>query len=508
MFKRLFLPFIALLAALGLVAGSARDAGAGSGRRPNVVILFADDLGRGDLGCYGHPKFKTPNIDRLAAEGMRLTQFYVPVPYCAPSRASLLTGRYPNRCGLVGNPFPSGDPQVKNADHLGLPTTEVTLADLFRKAGYRTGAFGKWHLGHQPQFRPRKRGFDEYMGVLYSNDMHPVELWDNDRMAEYPVVQTTMTRRLTERALKFIDRNRKRPFFLYFPQPMPHKPLAPSQQFYGKTGTGLYGDTLAELDWSVGQVLDRLKATGLERNTLVVFASDNGPWYGGSTGGLRGMKGQAWEGGIRVPMIARFPGRIPAGRVSDAPGIIMDLFPTALAAAGIEPPAGVMLDGKNLLPVLEKGEKSPHEALFCLRGPQVCGVRSGKWKLYVTPPGPAKERVWKPEETWIDPRGPDGVRILAPFEQPHPSQFPGVMTGDPGTPPSLFDLETDPAEQRNVAAQHPEVVRRLTALCDRFRADVRESRAKAPRGRRNLSQRFTPRRSAQSRKVERVLVRR
>lgn len=470
-------PFLAAaLWLLGLLALAAPVAPAARAR-PNVVVILADDLGWGDLSCYGHPRFKTPAIDQLAGEGARLTDFYSCAPYCAPSRAGLLTGRYPFRCGLTANPLPIGDPAGnERADALGLPPSERTLAEALRDAGYRTACYGKWHLGHHESFRPLRQGFDEYLGVLYSNDMHPVELFENDRMVEYPVVQATLTRRLTERATDFIRRNRDWPFFLYLPEAMPHKPLAVSEAFYGRSGAGLYGDVMAELDWSVAAVLATLRDQGLERDTLVFFTSDNGPWYGGSAGGLRGMKGQTWEGGIRVPLIARWPGRIPAGQIRHEPGLLVDLFSTSLAAAGVPPPADRTIDGRDLLPLLTTGAGGPRDAVFSMNGANLCSVRNGRYKLHVVPPGPARDREWKPDEPYVDPRRPDGVRILAPFEQAHPSQHPGVRTGDPGVAGSLFDLQADPAEQRDVAAQHPEVVRELRAAYDRMRVEVTAAR--------------------------------
>jgi arylsulfatase A-like enzyme len=440
-------------------------------KHTNIIIILADDLGWGDLGCFGHPKFKTPHIDRLAAEGARLTSFYAPIPYCAPSRASLLTGRYPFRCGMTLNPIPKEDPVTRDADDVGLPPGEVTLADLLGKAGYRTALFGKWHLGHQPRFRPLRRGFDEYLGILYSNDMHPVELIDGDRRVEYPVVQATLASRLAERAVSFLEQNRERPFFLCFWPHAPHKPLAASEEFYGKSGAGLYGDAISELDSGVGRILTRLKELDLESSTLVVFTSDNGPWYGGSTGGLRGMKGRTWEGGLRVPLIARWPGKIPPGHVSDEPAGLMDLFATALSAAGLPLPQDRVIDGKDILPLLSSNAPSPHEAIFGFHEEKVATVRSGRWKLHLLPPGPAREKAWKPDEPWIDPRRPDGVRILAPYEQPHPSQFPGVIGGDEPVEgrEALFDLQGDPAEQKDLAGAHPEVVERLKALAEKLK---------------------------------------
>jgi arylsulfatase A-like enzyme len=446
--------------------------------QPNVVIILADDLGWGDLGCYGHPKFKTPNLDQLARDGARLTDFYSPAPYCAPSRAGLMTGRYPFRCGLTRNPCPATDPVTKNADDLGLPTDEVTLGQAFQSAGYKTLCVGKWHLGHRPQYRPLKRGFDEYLGILYSNDMHRVELIDGDKVVEYPVVQATLTRRYTERATAFIERNKDRPFFVYLPHAMPHKPLAASEDFYEKSGAGLYADVMAELDWSVGQVLAKLKELGLERKTLVLFSSDNGPWYGGSAGGLRGMKGQTWEGGLRVPLIARWPGRIPAGHESHEPAILMDLFPTCLTAAGAPLPKDRTLDGKDILPLLTSDAKTPHEAIFSLRNEQLCSVRGGRWKLHLVPPSPPGFKVSKPEDKWVDPRRPDGVRLLAPYEQAHPSQFPGLLPGDPPKLPALYDLEKDSAEEHNVAADHPEVVERLRKLAEQAKAEFRPAKGR------------------------------
>ena len=437
--------------------------------KPNVVIILADDLGYGDLGCYGHPRFKTPNLDRMAAEGVRMTQLNTPMPFCAPTRAALLTGRYPFRCGLTSNPDPESGP---TSDAIALPAGELTLAQLLHGAGYATGMVGKWHLGHKkPEYLPTRRGFDEYFGIPYSNDMRPVRLLDGETVVEYPVVQATLTRRYTERALRFIDRNRDRPFFFYFAHAMPHKPLACSEAFYKKSGAGLYGDALTELDWSVGQVLARLKELGLDERTLVMFTSDNGPWYGGSTGGLRGMKATTWEGGYRVPCIARWPGRLPAGRVSDELAVTMDLFATALAAAGVAPPADRAIDGQDLLPVLAGNARSRHDVIIGHAGPNLATVRDGRWKLHVLP---ARDRRDDPASgRWIDPRAPDGVTILAPFEQSQPAEYPGLRTGDETRAMSLFDLDLDPGEQHDVAAKHLDVAARLKSRFDQFVADAR-----------------------------------
>src|SRR5262245_4340397 len=302
--------FLFLFGLVAWVISSSADAAP----RPNVVLILADDLGYGDLACYGHPKFKTPNLDRMAAEGARLTDFYAACPFCAPTRASLMTGRYPFRSGMTGNPTPD-----MGINDLGIPESELLLPELFKAAGYTTACYGKWHLGHKPEFFPTRNGFDEYFGILYSNDMRPVELRQNEERFEYPVEQTTLTERYTQRAVSFIQRHKDSPFFLYLPHAMPHKPLAASDAFYKKSGAGLYGDVIAELDAAIGRVLAKIKELGLDERTLVLFTSDNGPWYGGSSGGLRGMKGQAWEGGYREPMIARWPGKIPPGHVSREP---------------------------------------------------------------------------------------------------------------------------------------------------------------------------------------------
>ena len=368
--------------------------------KPNIVVILADDLGYGDLGCYGHPRFKTPNIDRMAAQGVRLTQFNTPMPFCAPTRAGLLTGRYPLRCGLSTNPALDEGPK---ADAVALPPGEITLAQILKGAGYATGMVGKWHLGHKsPEQLPTHRGFDEYLGILYSNDMRPVRLIEGETAVEYPLVQVTVTRRYTERALRFIERNRNQPFFLYFAHAMPHKPLACSEAFYKKSGAGLYGDVLAELDGSVGQVLARLKELDLDDHTLVIFASDNGPWYGGSTGGLRGMKSTTWEGGFRVPCIARWPGRLQAGIVCRAPAVTMDIFATALAAAEIVAPHDRVIDGKNLLPLFSGKLSEVHDVVFGQLGPQLATVRDARWKLYVL--APADTRLAKSSERWLDAR--------------------------------------------------------------------------------------------------------
>ncbi|MHC4594837.1 MAG: sulfatase-like hydrolase/transferase [Planctomycetota bacterium] len=459
----------------GSIAAMMLPSSAGWGstsKKPNFILIFADDLGYGDIGGFGLKKspFETPNLDRMAAEGAKLTDFYVPTPYCAPSRATILTGRYPFRNGVVFNPAPDS-----GINSVGLPNSEITIAEALKGpggAGYASICIGKWHLGHTLEYLPRRQGFDEYYGILYSNDMRPVQLVENEKVVEYPVIQATLTKRYTQRALDFIECNfrRNRPFFLYLAHAMPHKPLAASEDFYTPdTPDDLYADVIRELDWSVGQILGRLKQLGLDDNTFVLFTSDNGPWYGGSTGGLRGMKSRTWEGGLRVPLIARWPGKIPAGLVNDSPAGTIDVFPTFLKAAGIDVPKDRVIDGEDIWPLLTRpGAKSPHDALFAMQGTNLMSVRSGKWRLHVRSPGPVPDRG----KDWVDPRGPDGVTIIAPYEQARPSAYPGVIGGDGPKNIMLFDLENDPAEQHDVSRQHGDVVKRLRALYEKALAQV------------------------------------
>ena len=477
MLKKNALPFLAaLLSCLTAIAPVLRAADAQN--RPNIVIILADDLGYGDLACYGHPRFKTPALDRMAAEGAKLTQFNCPAPFCAPTRASLMTGRYPFRCGMTQNPAPDGG---KDADGLHLPDSEITLAQLLKNAGYATGMIGKWHLGHaKPEWLPTHRGFDEYFGIPYSNDMRPVQLVEADRRAEYPVVQATVTQRYTARALDFIERNQARPFVLYFAQMLVHKPLAASEDFYKKSDAGLYGDCVKELDWSVGEILGKLKALGLDESTLVIFTSDNGPWFGGSTGGLRGMKGSSYEGGYRVPCIARWPGKIPAAHNSAQPAVMMDIFATALAAARVGRPQDLVLDGHDLMPLFTSDAKSPHDFIFGHQATPLATVRDARWKLHVLKPNTPFMSLDKPGQRWIDPRGPDGVTILAPYEQAQPGEYPGVRTGDAPKPMQLFDLQNDPGEQHDIAAEHADVVARLKKAFDEMEAQPRSHSPQSP----------------------------
>ncbi len=448
-----------------LLAGSALAAD-----RPNVIVILADDLGYGGLSCYGQTRYATPNLDRLAAEGARLTHFNCPASFCAPTRASLLTGRYPFRCGMTSNPAPDGG-EISHKLHL--PETEVLLPQLLKETGYATGMIGKWHLGHvEPRWMPTRRGFDSYFGIPYSNDMRPVALFEGDQQVEYPVVQANLTQRYTERALAFIDKHQQSPFFLYLAHAMPHKPLAASEAFYKKSGAGLYADTVIELDWSIGQILGKLKEVMLDEKTLVIFTSDNGATFGGSTGGLRGMKGSSYEGGYRVPMIARWPGKIPAGHTSAEHAVMMDVYATVLNLANVSTPAKLVIDGRNIMPLLTGDAKSPHEAIFGHKQSQLAVVRDARWKLHILAPSIGLATVHKPNIKYIDPRGPDGVTILAPYEQSEPSEHPGVQTGEPPMAMQLFDLQVDPSEQMDVAEINPDVVTRLKAAYDRMNREV------------------------------------
>ncbi len=438
-----------------LAAGLAPDAGA-AGRPPNIIILFADDLGYGDLGCYGHPSIRTPHLDRMAAEGLRFTDFYSAAEVCTPSRAALLTGRYPIRSGMCGNRrvlFPNSKG--------GLPPSEITLAEVLKQNGYATAHIGKWHLGIHEGSRPLDQGFDCSFGLPYSNDMDarkdlprgstnspepPADGWNvplirNGDVMEQPADQTTLTKRYTEEALKFIRDNKQQPFFLYLAHTMPHVPLFASPDFSGKSPRGIYGDVVEELDWSVGQVLDGLLAEGLAQDTLVIFTSDNGPWLtqgaqGGSAGLLRDGKGSTWEGGMRVPGIAWMPGRIEPG-ITSQPARTLDIFPTALALAGVTPADSAAIDGRDISPLLFHRKELPARPFFYYRGDQLFACRLADWKVHFrTQPGYGQAKV---------------------------------ETHDP---PLLFHLARDPSERFNVADKHANVLAEIRAAVEKHQAAV------------------------------------
>jgi arylsulfatase A len=426
---------------------------------PNVVLILADDMGYGDLGCYGNPLIRTPHLDQMAKDGLRLTNFYVPQAVCSASRTALLTGCYPNRVGILG----ALGPQSK----IGISDRETTIAQMLKPKGYATAIYGKWHLGYQLRFLPTRHGFDDYLGLPYSNDMWPkhptskfppLPLISGEKTIETNPDQSKLTTMYTEKAVDFIARNKSKPFFLYVPHNMPHVPLFVSEKYKGKSKGGLYGDVIEELDWSVGKILAALKEHNLEERTLVLFTSDNGPWlsYGphaGSAGPLREGKGTSFEGGVREPFLARWPGKIKPGRVSDEPAMTIDILPTLAKLSGAALPEN-KIDGKDMSALLfeEKG-KSPHEALYFWWDRELQAIRSGKWKLHF----PHSYRTLK------DKAGADGK--------------PGLYV-QAKIPLSLFDLSEDVGEKTNVAEKHPEVVKRLQALAEEARKELGDSATK------------------------------
>jgi uncharacterized sulfatase len=418
-------------------------------KKPNVIVILTDDMGYGDISCYNKMHVKTPNIDRLATEGVRFTDFYVPTPYCAPSRATLLTGRFPLRHGMVQNPAP--DAGINN---IGINASEVTMGELFQGAGYRTRCIGKWHLGHKPEYFPVKHGFDEYYGILYSNDMRPVQLVENMDTVEYPVDQRLLTQKYTSKALDFIQRNKHSPFFLYLAHAMPHKPLAASADFYSKGDQKeLYNSVIRELDWSVGQVTDKLRALGILENTVVIFMSDNGPWYGGDTGGLKGMKATNWEGGTRVPFIIRYPNQYPQGKTITTPCWSPDILPTLMKLTNIKTDPKIILDGQDISAII-KGKSGEHLPIFTMKENTIRTIRDGNWKLFLVKPEFYKEADLK---NWTDKRGPDGTTIIAPMAQATPADYPGLKPEKIEGEMLLFDLEKDPTESTNLAAKYPRI---------------------------------------------------
>lgn len=435
-------------------------------RPPNIVIVFTDDQGYQDVGCFGSPDIETPNLDRMAREGMKFTNFYAAQAVCSASRAALMTGCYPNRIGILGALFPG-------AKH-GIHDDELTIAEVVKQRGYATACYGKWHLGHHPQFLPTRHGFDDYFGLPYSNDMWPnhptfgkqfppLPLIDKETIVNANVTaedQTHLTTWYTERAVKFIDQNHDRPFLLYVPHSMPHVPLYVSEKFSGKSKRGIYGDVIMEIDWSVGQILDAIKRHGLDDNTLVIFTSDNGPWlaygdHGGCALPLREGKATMFDGGCREACIMRFPGKIPAGRVCNELAATIDILPTVARLAGVELPKDRIIDGRDIWPLMsgEPGAKTPHEAYYFYWGRELQAVRSGPWKLHF----PHAYYCLK------DQSGSGG--------NPSP-----IMQKKIGL--ELFNLDNDMAETTNVADANPEVVQRLQALAEQARDDLGDALTK------------------------------
>jgi arylsulfatase A len=443
------------IATLFLAAATAPGAEA-----PNVVVILTDDMGYGDLGCYGHPTIRTPNIDRMAAEGMKFTSMYSAAEVCTPSRAALLTGRLPPRSGMCSNTRRVLFPDSAG----GLPPSEVTLAEALKAKGYTTACVGKWHLGHLPEYTAMSQGFDLFFGTPYVNDMDrrtdigpkgraaffapKIEYWNvplmrGDKIVERPADQHTLTKRYTEEAVKFIKEKKDKPFFLYVAPNMPHVPLFASKDFAGKSPRGLYGDVVEELDWSVGEILKTLRDEKLDRKTLVVFTSDNGPWlqfndHGGSAGPLRDGKGSTFEGGMRVPGIAWWPGTVPAGVTTQEMAASMDLYVTAIKLAGGAVPSDRPVDGYDITPVLTGKGKSPRDTMFYYRGTKLYAVRHGPWKAHFI--------------TQIA-YGKDG-----PVEH---------------DPPLLYHLGRDPGEKMDVAKDNTEVVAKLKQIAREHLAELK-----------------------------------
>lgn len=419
------------------------------GTTPNIIVFFTDDQGYQDVGCFGSPLIKTPNLDRMAQEGIRFTNFYSAAPVCSPSRAALLTGCYPPRVGVPRVVWPD--------DKMGLDPKEVTIADMLKTKGYNTACIGKWHLGDKPEFLPNNQGFDSYLGIPYSNDMTvnakfkwstdaifregatlesvksgitirgEVPLMRDGLVVEYPVDQTLLTQKYTQEAIRVIKTNKDKPFFIYLAHTMPHIPLHASANFYGKSARGLYGDVIEEVDWSMGEILRTLKELNIDDQTLVLFTSDNGPWnlkkgQGGSAGPLRGFKFETLEGGMREPMIAHWPGHIPAGTVCNEIASTIDFLPTIAWLTNSKKPK-TTLDGANIWPLLsaQKGAKTPHKAYYYYSGTTLQAIRSGDWKL----------------------------RLLKGNVE-------------------LYNLRTDISESKNSASEHPEIVKKLTIQIAKF----------------------------------------
>lgn len=414
-------------------------------KAPNFIVIFADDMGYGDVASYGHPTISTPNLDKMASEGQKWTNFYTAASVCTPSRAGLMTGRLPIRAGMASDKRRVLFPDSKG----GLPQSENTIAKLLKQADYTTACVGKWHLGHLPEFLPTSHGFDSYFGIPYSNDMdmkgdagyidackNPEKvsfncpLMKNEEIIERPAFQPTIVQRYTNEAVKFIERNKEKPFFLYLAHNMPHVPLFRSEAFEGKSKRGIYGDVIEEIDWSVGQILQTLEKTGLDENTMVFFTSDNGPWlmfedHGGSAGLLRDGKGSTFEGGMRVPSLFYWKGKIKPAVVMDN-GTTMDILPTICMLAGVDLPDDRIYDGHDLSGVLVNGQLSPREDVIYYRGVQIYAYKMGNYKAH-----------FKTKPAY------DGNEVTV-----HET-------------PLLYDLGIDPSEKYDVATDHPDVIKQI-----------------------------------------------
>ena len=462
---------LALAGGLSTTVGAADPSLSDDPAPPNIVVIFIDDMGYADIGPFGATEYPTPNLDRMAAEGRKFSDFVVSSAVCSASRSALMTGCYHRRLGISGALGPKSN--------IGIHPDEVTLAELCKSKGYATACFGKWHLGHHPKFLPTSHGFDQYFGIPYSNDMwprHPNVLMRREKnpnapspwpplpmiegtqvvnAAVQPADQEQMTRRFTERAVQFIQENSDRPFFLYLPHPMVHVPLYASEKFRGKSGAGLFGDVVMEVDWSVGQILDAVDQIGAGENTLVVFTSDNGPWlaYGehaGSAQPLREGKGTMWEGGYREPTLMRWTGKIPAGTECDKLASTLDILPTVAKLIGAELPDH-KIDGKDIGPLMFADEPatSPHDFFYCYYGGgELQAIRNERFKLVF----PHRYRTLGGK-----PGGAAGRPV--PYESAKAEL-------------ALFDLDHDVSETTNVIAEYPDVVAELTAAAEQARQDL------------------------------------
>lgn len=418
-------------------------------KSPNFIIIFTDDQGYQDLGCFGSPDIRTPRIDQMAKEGMRFTQFYAQT-VCGPSRAALMTGCCPLRLARQGFP---------DSIHPELHTREITIAEVLKKQGYTTAAFGKWDLaGHsqnryKPNLLPKYQGFDYYFGTPTSNDSF-VNLIRNEKVIEKKADMSTLTRRYTDEAVAFIEKSKDKPFFVYLAHTMPHTLLAVSKEFKGKSPGGFYGDVIEEIDFNVGRILDKVKQLGLDDNTYIIFTSDNGPWWikkehGGHAAPLRGSKTSCWEGGMRVPCIMRAPGRIPAATECSAVTATIDLMPTFAKLAGTTPPTDRVIDGLDISELMQGKAKQLDRSFFYYQHNCLRAVRSGKWKLMLPHTEPPKSSIAARWKNHIEPA--DAVRIEKPM---------------------LFDLNTDIGEKKDVSKKHPKVVKSLMELADSARQDI------------------------------------
>ena len=436
---------------------------------PNIVIIFMDDLGYGDISNFGAINYKTPNIDEMANQGMLFTNFYSAQAVCSASRAGLLTGTYPNRIGISGALMPYSKK--------GLHKDEITIAEMLRDEGYATGIFGKWHLGHQKKFLPNNHGFDTYLGIPYSNDMWPVDFdgnqisdtsnWKKRTYPQLPLIQdfdkvreiktledqSILTTLYTERSVEFIEKNKDRPFFLYLPHSMPHVPIAVSEKFLGKSKQGLYGDLMMEIDWSVGEIIKSIESNNLSENTLIIFTSDNGPWlnfgnHAGSTGGLREGKGTSFEGGQRVPTVMMWDGVIPKGKIANQLSSTIDILPTIAHITGGKLP-GHKIDGVNIFDILNGGEEEPRDHFFYYYGNNnLEAVRKDNWKLIL----PHSSRSYK------------GV---LPKNDGHGGPYSRIETGL-----ELYNLRRDPGEEYDVITLYPDVAKELLDLAEIARSDM------------------------------------